>query len=60
MGEQALGHLKAQCPSAGECECREQVVVGWMEVHPYRHRRRVDGISVSGGVELGKRIIFEM
>jgi hypothetical protein len=29
MGGEALGPVKARCPSVGECQCREAEVGGW-------------------------------
>ena len=29
MGGEALGHVKAQCPTVGECQGREAGVSGW-------------------------------
>ena len=40
MGGEALGPVKALCPSIGECQGREVGVGGWMEAHPHRNKRR--------------------
>ena len=57
MGGEALGLVKAQCPSVGECQGGEGGVGGWVGEHP--HRRREDGISKPEG-KRGKGITFEM
>jgi len=59
VGGEALGPVKAQCPSIGECLGREARVGGWDEEH-FR--------EAGGGVwdreflkgKLGKGIMFEM
>ena len=51
MGEDALGSVKAQCPSVGECEGREVRVGGWLGVHPHRSSRKGDGIGRFWGKE---------
>ena len=45
MGREALGHVKAQCPSVEECQGREVGVGGWVEEHPHRSRGREDVIG---------------
>jgi hypothetical protein len=40
MGEEALGPVKAQCPSVGECEDGEAGVGGWVVEQPHRSRGR--------------------
>ena len=50
MGGEALGPVKAQCPSVGECQDREAGVGGWVREHPHRSRGRGDGI---GGIQEG-------
>ena len=46
------------CPSVGECEGREAVVVGWVEEHPYRSK----GGGMREGISRkpGKGTTFEM
>jgi hypothetical protein len=43
MGEEALGAVKAQCPSVKECKGEE--ALGGEEAHSHRSRRRGDGIG---------------
>jgi hypothetical protein len=43
MGREALGSVKAQCPSVGECQGGEVGVGGWVGEHPHRNRGRGDG-----------------
>jgi hypothetical protein len=40
MGGEALGPVKAQCPSVGGCQGGEVGVGGWLGEHPHRSRRR--------------------
>jgi hypothetical protein len=55
MGGEALGPVKARCPSVGEFKDKKLGV----EEHP--HRSRGDDIGdFLGGVEMGKEITFEM
>ena len=57
MGEKALGPMKAQCRSIGECEGREVGVGVWVGAHPLRSRRRKDGIqSLWGEIRKGDNI----
>jgi hypothetical protein len=60
MGGEALGPVKAPCPSVGECQGRRQGRVGGG--NPHRSRGRKDGIGGfwEGGRKLGKGITFEM
>jgi hypothetical protein len=59
MGGEALGAVKARCPSVGECEGWEAVVDGWVGKHPHRSRGRGDMLVCLGGP--GKRLIaYEM
>jgi hypothetical protein len=59
MGVEALGPVKAQCPSVGAYQGREVGVGRWVEEHLHRCRGRRDGIRVWGG-KPGKGITFEM
>jgi hypothetical protein len=56
MGREALGPVKALCPSVGEREDVEVGVGRQVGEHPHRSRGRRDGIGVSGG----KGMTFEM
>jgi hypothetical protein len=38
MGGEALGPVKAQCPSVGECQGSQMGVGGWVGKHPHRSR----------------------
>jgi hypothetical protein len=60
MGGEAIGPVKAQCPSVGEYQDVEAGVGRWEEEHPHKSRRRADGIGgfLWGG--LGKGLTFEM
>jgi hypothetical protein len=49
MGGEALGPVKARCPSVGKCEVG---VSGWVEEHAYRSRGRGDEI---GGFQRGNQ-----
>jgi hypothetical protein len=49
MGKEALGPVKARCPSVGECKVEEEGVVKWVGAHPPRSRRRGDGVGGFGG-----------
>ena len=40
MGGEALGPVKALCPSVGECPDGELRVGGWVGEYPHRSRRR--------------------
>ena len=51
MGEEALGLVKALCPSVGERQGREVGVGWWVREHPHRSR---------GREEPGKGITFEL
>jgi len=60
MGGEALGPVKAQCPSIGKCQDVKAGVAKWLGEHP--HRSRGEG-KWDRGVEegkLGKGITFEM
>ena len=48
MGEEALGPVKAQCPSVGEYQAMEVGVDEWVEEHPHRSRVMEDGIGGLG------------
>jgi hypothetical protein len=50
MGREALGPVKAQCPSVGECQCRESGVGMWVRKHLHRNWEREDRI---GGFQRG-------
>jgi hypothetical protein len=54
MGGEALGLVKAQCLSVGECQGREAGEGGYTGKHP--HRSRVKGFL---GRKPGKGIAFE-
>jgi hypothetical protein len=58
MGEEALGSVRAQCPSVRECKGGEAGVGRWVRAHPHRSRRRGDGIggSLLGGIRKGDNI----
>jgi hypothetical protein len=45
MGGEALGPVKARCPSVGEWQDWKAGVGGWMEEHPHRSRGREDGLG---------------
>lgn len=49
-GGEALGPVKAQCQSVGECQCGEAGVGGWVEKQSHRNRWREDGIGNFGRV----------
>jgi hypothetical protein len=40
MGKEALGSMKARCPTEGECRGKEVGVDKWVREHPNRSRRR--------------------
>jgi hypothetical protein len=42
-GEEALGPVKAPCPSVVECQSGEMRVGGWEGQYPHRSRRREYG-----------------
>jgi hypothetical protein len=52
MGREALGLVKAQCRSVGECQYRKGGENGWVEEHPHRSRGKEDGI---GGLHRGNQ-----
>jgi hypothetical protein len=54
MREEALGSMKAQCPSVGECQDRAMGVGGLVG------RARGDGIGRFSEGKRGKWITFEM
>ena len=45
MGGQALGPVKAQCSSIGECQGRDVRMSRWVGEHPYRSRGKGHGIG---------------
>jgi hypothetical protein len=45
MRGEALGPVKAQCPSVGECQGREAGGDGCIGEHPHRRREREDWIE---------------
>jgi hypothetical protein len=45
MGGEALGPVKAGCPSVGECQGGKAGVGGWVGEHPHRNRGRGAGIE---------------
>jgi hypothetical protein len=45
VAEEALGPVKAQCPSVGECKSREAGVCEWVREHPHRSRGREHGLK---------------
>jgi hypothetical protein len=57
MRGEALGPVKAQCPSVGECQGREVGVDGWVGEHPHRSRGG-DREFLEG--KLGKELTLEM
>ena len=59
MGEEAVGPVKARCPSVRECEGRELGVHEWVGAHPHRSRGMANVMGGSGR-KLGKGITFEM
>jgi hypothetical protein len=59
MGGEALGPLKARCPSVEECQVQEGKVGGWVWEHLHRSSGRGGGKGFSG-VEAGKGITFEV
>jgi hypothetical protein len=63
MGGEALGPVKALCPSVGECQGQEARVGEWVMEHPHRNRERVGWDRGFWGWEVeepGKGITFEM
>jgi hypothetical protein len=53
VGVEALGPVKALCPSVGVYEARE--VGGWVGEHHHHHRSRGRGYGIGGsGGEIGK------
>lgn len=49
MGGEALGPVKARCPSVGECQGREEGGNGWeVGEHSHRSRGRGHGMGVFG------------
>ena len=52
MEEEALGPVKARCPSLGECQGGEVRVGGWMGEHAHRSKGR--GLWDRGLLEEGK------
>ena len=44
MGREALGPVKAQCPSVGECLGSAARVGRWVGEHP--HRSRSEGVAI--------------
>jgi hypothetical protein len=60
MGEEALGPMKVQCSSEGECKGRKVGMGGWVGVYPHRSRRKGYGIVGFCGGKSGKGITFEM
>ena len=49
MGGEALGPVKARCPSVGECQGGEVGVGEWVGEHPHRRRGRRIGEGGFGG-----------
>ena len=45
MGREALGPVKARCPSIGKFEGGEVGVGGWVGENPHRSRGKGDGIG---------------
>jgi hypothetical protein len=60
MEGEALGSVKAQCPSVGEFKGKEAGVGGWVEEHSHRSRGREDRIGGFRVGKPGKGITFEM
>ena len=50
MGGEALGPVRALCPSVGECQGRDAEVGRWVEEHPQRRRGKGNG---TGGFHKG-------
>jgi hypothetical protein len=46
MGEEALGPVKAQCPSVKEFQTRKEGVGGWVGKHPHKSRGWENGMGV--------------
>ena len=42
MGGEALGPVKARCPSVGECQGQEAGGGGWVGEHPHRNMGKRD------------------
>ena len=47
MGGEAVGHVKSQCFSVGECQDGVVGVVRWVEEQPHRNTGRGNGMGVS-------------
>jgi hypothetical protein len=60
MGGEALGPVKARCPSVGEFQGGEVGVVGCMREQPHKSRGRMDGLGGFLEWKPGKGITFEM
>jgi hypothetical protein len=54
MGGEALGPVKTQCPSVGECQGNEVDMSGWVGEHPHRSKRRGYGIGGFQGRGISK------
>jgi hypothetical protein len=50
MGGEALGPVKTQCPSVGECQGGEAGVGGWVGVHLHKSSGMGDDIGGFQGV----------
>ena len=50
MGEEALGPVKARCPSVEEYEARVLEMCGWVGVHPHSAGGGVWDTGALGGI----------
>ena len=60
MRGEALGHLKAQCPSVAECQDREAGVGGWDGSRIHSEKEWSGGIGSFQEWKPGKGITLEM
>jgi hypothetical protein len=59
VGREALGHVKAPCPSVGECQGREVGVGGWVGGGTLSWKQEGWDRGFPGG-KPGKGMTFEM